>query len=134
MDIAYTGDLRGVDWAEMKATLADDAFDNGRSAEQLRLSFENSFAAVIAYAHGRIVGTARVLSDGVCNAYVVDVWTLSAFRRQGIAREMMRRIVEPLRGQHVYLFTDDCVEFYKAIGFRERPTGLELVVGEWLKG
>jgi ribosomal protein S18 acetylase RimI-like enzyme len=88
---------------------------------------------VIAYAGGRIVGTARVLSDGVCNAYVVDVWTLSQFRRRGIAREMMKRLVEPLRGQHVYLFTDDYVKFYEAIGFRERATGLELVVGEWLK-
>jgi GNAT superfamily N-acetyltransferase len=133
MDVTYTDDLSGVDWEEMKQALAEDAFDNGRSPEQLRVSFENSYAAVIAHSGGRIIGTARVLSDGICNAYVVDVWTLSAFRRRGVAREMMRRLVEPLRGQHVYLFSDDCAEFYKKVGFRERPVGLEKVVGEWLK-
>ena len=74
----------------------------------------------------------RVLSDGVCNAYIVDVWTLTAYRRQGIATEMMRRLLENLPGQHVYLFSDDQVDFYKSMGFVERPVGLEIVVGEWL--
>jgi ribosomal protein S18 acetylase RimI-like enzyme len=48
-----------------------------------------------------------VLSDGVCNAYVVDIWTHSAFRRQGIAHRLMSLLEDKLEGQHVYLFTDD---------------------------
>ena len=32
---------------------------------------------------------ARLLSDGVCNAYLVDVWTMSVYRRQGIASRMI---------------------------------------------
>jgi ribosomal protein S18 acetylase RimI-like enzyme len=134
MDIEYGHDLTNVDWPALKSTLAADHFDNGRTPDQLARSFANSHSAVLAYAGPRIIGTARVLSDGVCNAYVVDVWTLTEYRRRGIAREILRRLLAPLRGQHVYLFTDDNVPFYKACGFRERPTGLELVVGEWLKG
>lgn len=118
----------------MKASLAADDFDNGRTPEQLRESFANSQRAVVAYDGGRIVGTARVLSDGVCNAYVVDVWTLSAYRGRGVARRMMGRLEEGLRGQHVYLFSDDAVELYKKLGYREQPTGLSKVVGEWLRG
>ena len=133
-EITYTTELGGVDWAEMKATLAADDFDNGRTPGQLRESFENSRAAVVAYDAGRIVGTARALSDGVCNAYVVDVWTLSPYRGRGVARRMMGRLEEGLRGQHVYLFSDDAVEFYKKLGYREQPTGLSKVVGEWLRG
>lgn len=74
----------------------------------------------------------RVLSDGVCNAYLVDVWTLTEFRRHGIARKMIELLLDELKGQHIYLFTDDAVAFYKKLGFQERPVGLEKVVGQWL--
>ena len=83
MAITYTLNLDGVDWQEMKERVAEDDFDNGRTPEQLRQSFLNSHSACIAYADGRIIGTARILSDGVCNAYLVDVWTYTPFRRQG---------------------------------------------------
>jgi predicted GNAT family acetyltransferase len=132
MPITYKQDLDGVDWAAMKAVLQADDFDNGRSPEQLALSFRNSAGTCVAYDGEQIIGTARVLSDGVCNAYVVDVWTHSAYRRQGIARAMLDRLLENLQGQHVYLFTDDAVEFYTRIGFVERGVGLERVVGRWL--
>lgn len=130
--VTYKTNLDNVDWAQMKATLQADAFDNGRSPEQLKKSFENSYATCIAYTDNRIIGTARVLSDGVCNAYVVDVWTLTAYRRQGIARTMMQILLDKLKGQHVYLFTDDVPEFYRKIGFSEQHIGMGQVIGRWL--
>lgn len=132
MEIIYKTSLDEVDWARLKETLAADNFDNGRTPEQLRLSFQNSYAAVIAYDGDRIVGTARVLSDGVCNAYVIDVWTRSQYRRLGIARTMMSKLEEKLEGQHIYLFSEDMPEFYKELGFLEQPTGLSKVKGKWL--
>ncbi len=132
-EISYTMDLADVDWQEMKSTLLEDDFDNGRTPDQLRESFENSYAAVIAYAGGRIIGTVRVLSDGVCNAYVVDVWTLSNYRNQGVATAMMRMLEPVLEGQHVYLFTDDAAEFYRKLDYKEQGTGMGKVVGEWLQ-
>jgi GNAT superfamily N-acetyltransferase len=132
MLIHYKEDLVGVDWQQMKAILTEDDFDNGRTPEQLATSFANSFASCIAYQDGKIVGTARVLSDGVCNAYVVDVWTYSPLRRHGIGREMMERLLARLQGQHVYLFTDEAEPFYTALGFRQQGTGMALVVGRWL--
>ena len=68
MDVEYRTDLRNVDRAEMKRRVAEDDFDNGRTPEQLRRSFENSHAACVAFAGGRVVVAARVLSDGVFNA------------------------------------------------------------------
>ena len=134
-ETSFQRDLSNIDWAQLKFLLAADRFDNGRSPEQLRASFENSTATVIARdADGRIVGTARILSDGVCNAYLVDVWTFSEFRRRGIARRMIETLIEPLRGQHVYLQADpDNIECYRRLGFREQPTGMSKVVGRWLK-
>jgi ribosomal protein S18 acetylase RimI-like enzyme len=130
--ITYKTNLANVDWTQMKTTLHEDAFDNGRSPEQLKRSFENSYATCIAYTDDLIIGTARVLSDGVCNAYVVDVWTLTAYRNQGIARQMMQILLNTLKGQHVYLFTDDAPEFYRKIGFTEQPSGMGQVIGRWL--
>lgn len=132
MAITYKQDLEQVDWAAMKAVLRADDFDNERTPEQLAASFRNSYGTCIAYDGDQIVGTARVLSDGVCNAYIVDVWTLSAYRKQGIARTMIELLLQNLHGQHVYLFSDDAADFYKKIGFVERPVGLEKVVGKWL--
>jgi GNAT superfamily N-acetyltransferase len=132
MAIQYSADSTRFDWDFLRQELINDDFHNGRSTLQLRQSFENSAVPVYALSGNRCVGTARALSDGVCNAYVVDVWTHSAFRRQGIASTMMERIISACPGQHIYLFTDDAAGFYHQLGFSERPIGMELVSGMWL--
>jgi predicted GNAT family acetyltransferase len=130
--LTYKRDLKNVDWQEMKTTLSQDKFDNGRSSEQLRASFANSYATCIAYAENRIIGTVRVLSDGICNAYIVDVWTFTPYRRQGVASTMMRMLLDELQGQHVCLFTDIALNFYNKLGFTKRETCMEKVIGKWL--
>ncbi len=132
-EITYKVDCEGVDWVAMKAAVLADDFDNGRSPAQLEASFRNSAVVAIAYAGERIIGTARALSDGVCNAYLVDVWTDSAFRKGGVARTMINLLLERLPGQHVFLWTNDAEEFYKRIGFEVRDcVSLQKVVGQWL--
>jgi len=132
-EITFTRTTAGVDWVELKQLLHDDDFDNGRSPKQLAVSFESSHAVCFAWTQGKVIGKARVLSDGVCNAYLVDVWTHSAYRRAGIATAMVRCLLEDLPGQHVYLQAEaENLEFYRMLGFREQPHGLSLVVGQWL--
>jgi GNAT superfamily N-acetyltransferase len=133
MNITYQTDMAGVDWEEMKAAVAADDFDNGRTPDQLRRSFTVSHVACVAYADGALAGTARALSDGVCNAYVIDVWTRSDLRRNGIARAMLAALESKLTGQHVYLFSDNYADVYRACDYRDRPVGLEKVVGTWLQ-
>jgi hypothetical protein len=54
-------------------------------------------------------------------------------RRQGVARTMMKLLLERLPGQRLFLWTDDAEEFYKRIGFQTcHCVGLQTVVGEWL--
>jgi predicted GNAT family acetyltransferase len=135
MTITFRLNLENVDWDQVKAKVCEDKFDNGRTAEQLQKSFENSYATCLAYDEDKIIGKARALSDGVCNAYVVDVWTYTPYRCQGIASQMMQHLLEKLSGQHVYLFTDeDTVPFYHHLGFKEQEIGLGRVVGGWLQG
>ena len=117
---------------QKRRPISDDQFDNGRSPDALRLSFENSQHVAIARDGDRVVGMARLLSDGVCNAYLVDVWTLSSHRRQGVASAMIKSLAERVPGQHIGLQTDDAQAFYASLGFRPQPEFLSLVVGQWL--
>jgi len=125
--------LDGIDWVEAKADLAADNFDNGRLPDALRRSFERSQHVAIARDGARVVGMARLLSDGVCNAYLVDVWTLSSHRRRGIASAMVRALAAMVPGQHIGLQTDDAQAFYTSLGFRPQPEFWSLVVGTWLE-
>ena len=93
MGVRVDSSLEGIDWTAVRAELAADDFDNGRSPEALRRSFEQSQHVAIT-------------RDGVCNAYVVDVWTAS-WHRRGIATAMMRLLIDAVPGQHVGLQTDD---------------------------
>jgi ribosomal protein S18 acetylase RimI-like enzyme len=130
--IRFGRDLARVDWQRLVGDLEADAFHNGRTPQELERSFRNSQVAVLAWSGSNVVGTARALSDGVCNAYVVDVWTQSAFRRRGIARRMMAMIEAALPGQHVYLFTTDAAPLYEALGYERDGVGFGKVVGLWL--
>jgi ribosomal protein S18 acetylase RimI-like enzyme len=130
--VRIDGSLEGIDWAQAKADLVADHFDNGRSADALRRSFEQSQHVAIARDGDRVVGMARLLSDRVCNAYAVDVWTLSAYRRQGIASELMRLLVDAVPGQHIGLQTDDAQALYESLGFRPQPEFWSIVSGTWL--
>lgn len=124
--------IESIDWSQAKTDLAADNIDNGRSAAALRTSFEQSQHVAFAWLDGRLVGMARVLSDGVCNAYLLDVWTQSTSRRRGVAREMVSHLATALPGQHIGLQTDDDEQFYTALGFKRQPQFMSLVAGGWL--
>ena len=130
--VRIDGSLDGIDWAQAKADLVADDFDNGRSADALRRSFEQSQHVAIARDGSRVVGMARLLSDGVCNAYLVDVWTASSHRRRGIARAMLRLLIAAVPGQHIGLQTRDAQRLYESLGFGRQPEFWSLVSGTWL--
>ncbi len=132
MAVRVEESLDGIDWAQAKADLAADDFDNGRSPQALRASFERSQLVAIAWDGDRAVGMARLLSDGVCNAYLLDVWTMSAYRRQGIGTAMVRQLMSRVPGQHIGLQTEDAEAFYASLGYRRQPVFMSAVVGEWL--
>jgi len=130
--VTFDTTLAGTDWEQAKSDLAADRFDNGRTAAALRRSFEQSQHVAFAREGDRLVGMARMLSDGVCNAYVVDVWTQSSYRRRGIASTLMRMLADAVPGQHIGLQTGDQQAFYAALGYAPQPEFWSLVSGRWL--
>jgi predicted GNAT family acetyltransferase len=132
MTIRYDTSCDAVDWEQAKADLAADDFDNGRSPAALRRSFEQSQHVAFALDGDRVVGMARLLSDGVCNAYLLDVWTFSPYRRRGIASTLVRMLADEVPGQHIGLQTDHAQALYASLGFEPQPDFMSRVVGRWL--
>lgn len=132
----YANNLEDVDWEDLKTRLIADDFHNGRTTAQLRDSFRNSQHVVMVWTDqpsAAVIGTARALSDGVGNSYVIDVWTETPHREQGIATTMMKMLIAAVPGQHIYLQTDDAIEFYRKLGFADQPAGMSLVSGSYLQ-
>ena len=132
MAVTLSDSLDAVDWEQAKADLTADNFDNGRSPAALRRAFAQSQHVVIARDGHLVVGMARLLSDGVCNAYLLDVWTASSYRHQGIASSMVRHLADRVPGQHIGLQTADAKGLYESLGFRQQPFFMSKITGEWL--
>ena len=131
--ITYETTVDRVDWEALKQDLIADDFHNGRTTRQLMQSFANSFAVALGFDGVRCVAAGRLLSDGVGNAYVLDVWTQNSYRRRGIGRRIMQMLIDAVPGQHIYLQTDDAAEFYRELGFADQPRGMSIIAGTYLQ-
>ena len=66
-------------------------------APELDAMLANSFAVSAAFDEaGRLAGMARALSDGVSDAYILDVVVDPAHRSQGVGRAIVKRLADHL--------------------------------------
>ena len=121
MTVQIDNGLDGVDWVRAKADLAADNFDNGRSPDALRRSFEQS---------QHVCDRARRRTGRGHGAPAVRRRVQRLPRRRvdarvapaaGIASAMVRSLAAVVPGQHIGLQTDDAQEFYATLGFRPQP-------------
>lgn len=87
---ALLADLReAVGWNRMEADLAD---------ESLRNAFH-----LCCFDDELLVGYAAVVSNGVTDAYIQDVMVHPHWQRRGVGMELMKRVLERLRDEGVYM-------------------------------
>src|SRR5687767_7859818 len=73
---------------------------------------------------GRLVGCVRLLTDGYFLATVSEILVDPAYRRRGIGRELMRRVVAIApRGKLFFGAQPDAVDFFERIGCERRLVG-----------
>jgi GNAT superfamily N-acetyltransferase len=93
-----------------------------RDPERLAQMVRGSMYGVSAFDGDKLVGFARAISDGAFNAYVSTVAVLSKCQRQGIGRELIRRLLEGCEHvQFVLHAGPDAQPFYLECGFRHAP-------------
>jgi ribosomal protein S18 acetylase RimI-like enzyme len=90
--------------------------------ETLAIQVEGARWVVAAYDDARLVGFVRAISDGVTNAYVKNVMVDPAYRRRGIGRELMRRLMTHRDGIRWVLHArEQAKAFFAAVGFAPAP-------------
>jgi len=81
---------------------------------------EKSFLFAGAFDGERMVGMSRALSDGVSDAYIVDVAVLKEYRGQKIAKRLVDSLVEELTRLEidwiVAISVPGTLDFYKKLG------------------
>ncbi len=86
--------------------------------------------AIAAFEGERIVGFARALFDGASNGYISTVTVASDKRRQGIGRELVKRLMdvaEPDKITWVLRAGRGSERFWEEMGFKRSETAMEVV-------
>jgi GNAT superfamily N-acetyltransferase len=110
-------------WALFQSTAWNEEYR--LSEDELWQAIQQSWFLVAAYDTGRLVGSGRIVSDGVLHALIVDVIVLPEYQRRGIGAAIMRRLVERCRHGRIRDVQLFCARgkaaFYERLGFGPRP-------------
>lgn len=87
---------------------------------------DGTYCQVCVYDGKRLVGTARVLSDGAAYAWINDMIVHPEYQRHGIGSKIMKMIIKYLRERKIPNLGLFCApgakKFYISLGFKERPS------------
>ena len=100
------------------------------SLEQIEVALENSLITFTAIVDDRVVGMARLLGDCAMSYYLKDFVLFPEYQRQGIGKAMIAHIENYIRNRSKdgwfatleFMSVKGKEEFYKKLGFEERPT------------
>jgi N-acetylglutamate synthase-like GNAT family acetyltransferase len=90
-----------------------------RTKAEVKTSIENSMCFGV-YENDKQIGLARVVSDLVVFAYVMDFFILDTHQGNGIGQQLMRKILthpQLINVNSWYLVTKDAQEMYRKFGF-----------------
>ncbi len=95
--------------------------------EELNKAIQNSWSVLYAYMGDTLVGTARVISDGVINAYLCGLGVHPRYRGHGIGRELVWRLADECAVSKLHLqlmCEEELVPMYERMGFMVFARGM----------
>jgi GNAT superfamily N-acetyltransferase len=114
----------------VKALWDTVSFSEGRDPEAVMRCLMGSNLVVTAWDGERLVGTTRVITDGVYYATLWDVVVHPDYRDRGIGRSLVETAVAPFLGRgfsYIALYSVVGQEgFYERLGFKRHPAGMRL--------
>jgi GNAT superfamily N-acetyltransferase len=120
MTIEISTDRRRLDVAMIHAFLADDSYwVPGISLASVEKCIKHSLCFGV-YFEGRQIGFARIVTDYVRYAHLLDVFVLPDFRGRGIAKLLMENILSHPELQTIVRYTlgtQDAHGLYAQYGF-----------------
>jgi GNAT superfamily N-acetyltransferase len=133
--IAYRYGPEQVDVDQLHVLLCTTYWAANRPAPQIARAVRNSFC-VSAWHGMQQVGFARLITDFATFAYLADVIVTPAWRGQGIASCMVRKLAdhEAVATCRITLHTRDAHAVYQPLGFAVTPSMVRKATRTWPEG
>lgn len=117
--------------AEFRAIAASVGWDDHFDWTTMQASLDASLHAVVATENGRVVGTARLVGDGVRYFYIQDVMVEPDHEGEGIATELTQALIDWAQQTpkaFIGLFASpEAIGVYEELGFSTNDmTGMHL--------
>ncbi len=91
--------------------------------DKIRKAFEQSYKVVTAWRNEKLIGAARMLSDGVCYGMIFDVGVLPEYQKLGIGKGLIAGLLKENEHLCIHLTsTFGNEEFYRKLGFKHHKT------------
>jgi GNAT superfamily N-acetyltransferase len=112
-------DPERIDRDAVYAYLSGSYWARGRPRETVERLVREAARVVGLYEHGRQIGFARAVTDGIAVAYLADVYVLPEYQGLGLGLELVRETVErgPYANVRWLLHTADAHRLYEKVGF-----------------
>ncbi|MFD0710904.1 GNAT family N-acetyltransferase [Paenibacillus sp. GCM10027626] len=97
------------------------------SEEQLFAAMRNSLYSIYVYDGELLVGTGRIVSDGVISAYLCGVGVHEGYRNRGIGAEVVRLLADRCQRNHLHLqlfCQETLVPYYEKLNYRVFGVGM----------
>ena len=91
-------------------------------------AMNSSWFVLYVYVGDHLIGTGRVISDGVINAYICGIGVEAAYRNRGIGTGILNRMVEKCTSKklHIQLFCEEHLKsYFETKGFRVFAKGMK---------
>lgn len=118
--IYISSDTEKLDLEFIHRNLNQTPWAKDRTLEEVKTIAENSLNFGI-YEGDQQLGYARLLTDYVFMAYLLDVFIALEYRGRGLALRLMKHILQDKRLQNIRIWrlgTDDAHGLYEKVGFQ----------------
>lgn len=125
--------IEHVDWQEVAALLAAGGL-NPRDPALVEQAWRNSAFCWFGYHEGKLVATARAISDLTWASYAADIVVAPEMQGRGYGKQLMISIVNTLLpfGKIFIYSVPEKTGFYQQYGFRFLTTGMVCATSETL--
>ena len=96
-----------------------------RNEEKIKEAFLNTYKVITVWDEGKIIGSGRMISDGVCYGWFHDVAVHPDYQNQGVGKGLMLELIKGDENLLMGLTSAFGVEdFYYNLGFRKHKTAM----------
>ncbi|EHJ00447.1 GCN5-related N-acetyltransferase [Clostridium sp. DL-VIII] len=125
--ISYKIGLEYIDWPQLfnlyERVGLLRRFIESREFDKIQAAFQKSYKVVTAWDGNTLVGSCRMLSDGISYGSIFDVGVLPEYQKNGVGKGCMDLLLKGEEHMSIHLTSTFGNEnFYKKLGFKKHKT------------